>query len=93
MPKTRKQRGGSAWSWGLTTAGDGWTQFMNSLSVNNPTNNLVLANKSMKGGKRRRKRSVKKGGNIGAVISQAAAPLTLFAMQHLASRKRKSGRH
>ena len=112
--RSRYQRGGSsnleansansanspsAWSYGLTTAGNGWTQYMNTLSTNNPSpsNVLVLnskANGTMSGGKRRKGRKgrrtrSKRGGNIGSVVSQAAAPLTLIALNQFAKRYQK----
>ena len=46
---TRKQRGGelannppSAWGWGMGTVGNGWTQFMNSLTLQ-PGQNIGAA--------------------------------------------------
>jgi hypothetical protein len=98
MGKTRchRQLGGdlagnppSAWGWGLGTFGNGWTQFTNSLmlqpgqnSTTNQSNNIV----PIKGGKRRRK-SVKHGGNV---LAQAIVPFSLLAMNNaLGSRKRR----
>lgn len=47
--RNRRHRGGglngnppSAWGWGLGTVGDGWTQFMNSLTLQ-PGQNLAAA--------------------------------------------------
>jgi len=75
--KRHRQRGGelagnppSAWGWGLGTMGDGWTQFMNSLTLQsnqngnmNQSNNIVpVGNASIQskvGGKKRKHR----GGN------------------------------
>lgn len=105
----RMQRGGelagnppSSWGWGLGTLGNGWTQFMNTLSVQ-PGQNLGASQSNaivpvgnpnaqtsqgnigpnMKGGRRhRRKRGSKRGGNIGAVLSQAAVPGALILMNN-----------
>jgi hypothetical protein len=130
--KARSQRGGdlggnpaSSWGWGLGTVGGGWTQFMNSLSLQ-PGQNLGAAQSNnivpvgnvnaqtsqpgigpnltgavpQSGGKRRRhrhKRSAKRGGNIGAVISQAAVPGILLAAQNMYGKRtrkhRQSRRH
>ena len=75
--KRHRQRGGelagnppSAWGWGLGTMGDGWTQFMDSLTLQsnqngnmNQSNNIVpVGNASIQskvGGKKRKHR----GGN------------------------------
>jgi hypothetical protein len=133
--RTRKQRGGdlagnpaSAWGWGLGTVGDGFTQIMNSLTLqpgqniataqsNNlvPVNNINASNPTssmlqpnMGGGSRRRRRvhrsrsrsrsrgrsrgrgrsSSKRGGNWGAVLNQAAAPLVLLGAQQMYGRRR-----
>ena len=100
--KTRRQRGGnvgsyppSAWGFTMGTLGNGWTQFMNSLSVQpggvNQGNQLVPVNGTQSGGKRRRRRGGKKGGNMLAVAEQAAVPLALFAMNNsLGSRRNRS---
>jgi hypothetical protein len=99
--KTRRQRGGnvgsyppSAWGFTMGTLGNGWTQFMNSLSVQpggvNQSNNIVPINGAQSGGKRRRKRG-RRGGNMLAVAEQAAVPLALFAMNNsLGSRRNRS---
>jgi hypothetical protein len=120
MPKrsrtrSRGQQGGNAYppsAWGnvLETAGNGWTQFMNTFSLNNSPNNspinslnnslnsngLVLKDtsrsgvngKPMAGGKRRQNRTRRRrGGNIGAVLNQAAVPLALLAMNQYAKRR------
>lgn len=101
----KRMRGGevaSAWGWGLGTVGN-W--FMNSLSLQ-PGQGAVAANqntlvpinraniqKPISGGKRRR-RSAKRGGNIGAVLSQAAVPGALFVMNNaLGKRSRRHRRH
>lgn len=119
----RSQRGGnlsgnppSAWGWGLGTLGNGWTQFMNSLTLQ-PGQNLgaVQSNASVpvgnlnaqnaqgnigpnmtgdvpqKGGRKRRgRRGSKRGGNLGAVISQAAVPGALIIMNNaLGKRSRR----
>lgn len=114
--RSRGQQGGlaayppSAWGNVLATAGTGWNQFMNTLSLSNPSqsNVLVLENinrsggnmpananaKTMTGGrKRHRKRSLtrsRRGGNLGPVLYQAAAPLTLLAMNQMAKRRFKN---
>ena len=100
--KTMRQRGGnvgsyppSAWGYTMGTLGNGWTQFMNSLSVQpggvNQSNNIVPINGAQSGGKRRRKRG-RRGGNMLAVAEQAAVPLALFAMNNsLGSRRRNRG--
>lgn len=96
----RSQRGGdlagnppSAWGWGLGTLGNGWTQFMNSMTLQpgqnantSQSNNIVPVKQS--GGRRRGKR----GGNIGSVLSQAAVPGALIIMNN-ALGKRRSRRH
>lgn len=116
--RSQSQQGGSAdypaSAWGnvLASAGNGWTQFMNTLSLNNPSqsNVLVLNNrndlnaamkvKPMSGGrtrgrgktrsKGRNKTRSNRGGNIGTVFSQAAAPLALIGMnQVIGSRSRR----
>ncbi len=103
--RRRAHRGGdlagnpaSSWGWGLGTAGNGWTQFMNSLTlqpgqniaaaksndlvpVGRPNASEPLQSVKMGGGKRRRTRTrsrSRKGGNWGAVLNQAAAPLVLL---------------
>lgn len=108
----KRMKGGSsepasAWGWGMGTVGNGWTQFMNSLSLQ-PGQGAVAANqntlvpvnrnnitttttKPISGGKRRR-RSAKRGGNIGAVFSQAAVPGALILMNN-ALGKRSRRRH
>ena len=121
--RTRKQRGGdlagnpaSAWGWGLGTVGDGFTQIMNSLTLqpgqnlatsqsNNlvPVNNINASNPASSmlqpnvgGGSRRRRRMhrsrgrsrSKRGGNWGAVLNQAAAPLVLLGAQQMYGRRR-----
>jgi len=99
--KTRSQRGGdlggnppSAWGFTMGTLGNGWTQFMNSLSVQpggaNHGNQLVPVNGTQSGGKRRRKRG-KRGGNMLAVAEQAAVPLSLFAMNNVFGSRRNRG--
>ena len=124
----RGQRGGSlagnpasAWGWGLGTAGGGWTQFMNSLTLQPgqniatqqstqlvPVNNINADNTqgmigtnlkgditgSQSGGKKRRhkrsaKRGSRRGGNWGAVLSQAAVPGALIAMNQTFGKSRR----
>lgn len=118
--RSRAHRGGdlagnppSSWGWGLGTAGNGWTQFMNSLTlqpgqniaaaksndlvpVGNPNANEPLQSVKMNGGKRRRSRRSRsrKGGNWGAVLNQAAAPLVLLgANQVFGKRTRRQRKH
>ncbi len=99
----------SAWGWGLGTAGNGWTQFMNSLTlqpgqniaaaksndlvpVGNPNANEPLQSVKMNGGRKRKhgKSRSRKGGNWGAVLNQAAAPLALLgANQYFGKRSRR----
>ena len=74
--RRRKQQGGG---WGLNALGNGWTQFINSVT---PQTNV----QPMKAGNRRRK-SFKRGGNA---ITQAVVPYSLLAMNNiLGSRKRR----
>jgi len=122
----RRQHGGnlagnppSAWGWGLGTLGNGWTQFMNSLSLQ-PGANLgaVQSNASVPvgninaqtaqgnigpnmagdvpgqagGRKRRRRQGSKRGGNIGAVLSQAAVPGALILMNNSMGRRSRRRR-
>ena len=105
--KTRRQRGGnvgayppSAWGYTMGTLGNGWTQFMNSLSIQpggvNQSNNIVPINGTQSGGKRRYKKGKrgKRGGNMIAVAEQAAVPLALFAMNNsLGSRRNRHRGH
>ena len=111
--KVRSQKGGdlggnpaSSWGWGLGTVGSGWTQFMNSLSLQpgdtlaSSQSNNIVANKQVNtgGGRRRRRHSRgKRGGNMLAVVEQAAVPLALLGMQQAygknRTRKARSFRH
>ena len=107
----------SAWGWGTGTLGNGWTQFMNSLTLqpgqnigavqsNNivPVGNLNAQTSQgniginmggdipQAGGKRRRRRGSrgKSGGNVGAILSQAAVPGALILMNNsLGKRSRR----
>ena len=119
----RMQRGGelagnppSSWGWGLGTLGNGWTQFMNSLSlqpgqnlgasqsnaivpVGNPNAQTSQGNigPNMNGGipgqqGGRRRRRYKRGGNIGAVISQAAVPGALILMNNAMGKRSRRRR-
>ena len=107
--KSCKQKGGmGASEWQMNNLGNGWTQFMNSLSLQ-PGENLGTSQSNaivpirnlnaqdaqpslspkMTGGKKRRHKScVKRGGNWGAVIVQAAVPLTLLGMQQMYGKNR-----
>lgn len=112
--KRRKQRGGelagnpaSSWGWSMGTLGNGWTQFMNSLSlqpgqnlassqsnavvpVGNPnaqTSQIAVGPKG--GSRRRRRRTCKRGGNVGAVLAQAAVPGTLLILNQTAKRRHR----
>jgi hypothetical protein len=116
MTKSCKKRGGgshadvssyppSAWGYTLGTVGNGWTQFMNSLTLN-PGESLIQQHSNdivkLKGGKRKNRRSrrkcgsrkQKKGGSLlessVAVLNKAAVPLSLFAMQNTFGKKNKS---
>ena len=104
--KTRSQGGGnvgsyppSAWGYTMGTLGNGWTQFMNSLSIQPGVNNgnqIVPINGTQSGGKRRCKKGKrgKRGGNMLAVAEQAAVPLALFAMNNsLGSRRNRHRGH
>lgn len=92
----------SAWGWGLGTAGTGWNQFMNALSLNNSQSNVLVPitnaksgvnSKSMMGGKSRRmRRSAKRGGNVASLVSEAIVPLSLMGMNHLAGKTRRKHR-
>jgi hypothetical protein len=127
--KSRSQKGGnygsypdSAWGFQMNNLGNGWTQFMNSLTLQpgenlgtSQSNNIVpirninaqdaqpsLSPKMTGGRKRRPKSCVKRGGNWGAVVEQAAVPLALLGMQQMYGKnkthkarsfKKKSRRH
>lgn len=82
--RRRKQQGGG---WGLNALGNGWTQFINSVTQQTNAQPNVPSNvPPMKAGNRRRK-SVKRGGNA---ITQAVVPFSLLAMNNmLGSRKRR----
>jgi hypothetical protein len=98
---SHSQKGGdSAWQWQLNNLGNGWTQFMNSLSLQSgenlgtiqsnaivPVNNINAEDSQVaqNGGRRRRN---KKGGNWGAVVEQAAVPLALLGMQQMYGKNR-----
>lgn len=104
----RKQHGGlapdSAWGSVLNNYGDGWTQFMNSLTLSNnqnvasaSSNDIVPigrpnandpSSSMLKGGSKKGK----KGGflGIGAILEQAVVPFGLFGMQHSYGKSRRS---
>jgi hypothetical protein len=120
----RGQQGGdlagnpaSSWGWGMGTVGNGWTQFMNALSLQPgqnmgtvQSNNLVpigninaqdsqgMIGTNLKGdipqsGGKKRKSRGRRGGNLGAIIGQAAVPVALIAMNNsLGSRRRRRHR-
>ena len=109
--KTRSQRGGnvgayppSAWGFTMGTLGNGWTQFMNSLSVQpggvNHGNQIVPVNGTQSGGKRSKRskssKSISKsksGGNLLAIAEQAAVPFTLFAMNNALGSRHRGHNH
>lgn len=104
--KTRSQRGGngsyppSAWGYTMGTLGNGWTQFMNSLSIQPGVNNgnqIVPinggTNRTQSGGKKRRGKKGKRGGNMLAVAEQAAVPLALFAMNNSLGSRHRGHKH
>ena len=123
----RRQRGGelagnppSSWGWGLGTLGNGWNQFMNTLSVqpgqnlgasqsnvivpvNNPNAQTAQGNigpnmnegiPGQQGGRRRRGRRghSKRGGDMGAVLTQAAVPGALILMNNALGRRSRRRR-
>jgi hypothetical protein len=103
--KTRSQRGGNvgayppaAWGFTMGTLGNGWTQFMNSLTVQpggvNQGNQIVPINGTQKGGKRKKRRCKggKKGGNLLAVAEQAAVPFALVAMNNIVGSRRRGNK-
>ena len=118
--RSRAHRGGdlagnppSSWGWGLGTAGNGWTQFMNSLTlqpgqniaaaksndlvpVGNPNANEPLQSVKMNGGKKHRSRRTRsrsrRGGNWGAVLNQAAAPLVLLGANQVFGKRTRRHR-
>ncbi len=108
----RAQRGGdlagnpaSAWGWTMGTVGNGWTQFMNSLTLQpgqsasamNSNNIVPVNNSTQRGGKRKRQRGKhsgsKHGGNIGSVLSQAAVPGALILMNNAFGKGRRTRKH
>jgi len=108
----RSQTGGSqgsypdsAWGFQMNNLGNGWTQFMNSLSLQpgstNQSNNIVQNLPKMRGGKRRRMNRSKsqsqsrgkKGGYFGAVLEQAVVPLALLGMQQSYGKKHTRRNH
>lgn len=109
----------SAWGWVNGTLGNGWTQFMNTLSLQPGANLGAVQSNAIvpvgnvnaqtaqgnigpnmtgdipqKGGRRRRgKRGSKRGGNVGAILSQAAVPGALILMNNaLGKRSRRHRR-
>ena len=88
--RRRKQLGGG-WGLSLNALGNGWTEFINSVTPQTNVQPNVPPNlQPMKAGNRRRK-SVKRGGNA---ITQAVVPFSLLAMNNmLGSRKRRRKYH
>ena len=100
------QKGGvpaSAWGWQLNNLGDGWTQFMNTMTATpgNTQSNVIVPNNNApapspaaagpapkQNGGRRRARA-KRGGNWGTVLNQAAVPAALWAMQYKTKRRHR----
>lgn len=92
----------SAWGWGMGTVGNGWNQFMNSLTLQPgqnaaaqqsndlvPKNNLnAQSGPLLKGGRRRSRR----GGNWAAVANQAAVPAALVLMNQTFGKRRRRHR-
>lgn len=81
-------------SYALATAGSANTQYNNvfDIGINNQRGNglIGLQGQTVGGGRSRRNQSrSRKGGVLGGIISTAAAPATLLAMQQ--SYKRKKG--
>lgn len=118
--KQMAQQGGydSAWSYGLETVGNGWTQFLNALTIQPgqnlgtvqsndivPIKNINAQNsqpylgpnlQTIKGGRRRSRRTrsrSRRGGNLGAVVNQAAVPLALLAAQQMYGKRTRKHRH
>lgn len=102
--RQRKQRGGqSAAAYVLHVAGTGDQQFENAKhGILSPLNGVASnASRYHAGGSRRRraskkartsKRSGKKGGYWGQVLSQAAVPFALLGLQHAYARRTRSNR-
>jgi hypothetical protein len=91
----RSQSGGDAASWQLNNLGNGWTQFMNTFSLQpgstNQSNNIV-PNHPQRGGKKNgvmrqaqmRQRQMmqgKTGGYFGPILEKAMVPLALLGAQ------------
>ena len=100
----RSQTGGmGAAEWQLNNLGNGWTQFMNTFSLQpgstNQSNNIVQNHPKMTGGKRRRMNRSKSqsrgktGGYFGAVLEQAVVPLALLGMQQSYGKKHTRRNH
>ena len=104
MPKKRNYRGGelsgnpsSAWGWTMGTLGNGYSQFMNSLSLQ-PGQSSAAAHTNVSvpqsGGRRTRRRTKRKrqrgGSGFITALSQAAVPAALVAgLMYKSRRKRK----
>ena len=94
----------SAWGWSMGTVGNGWDQFMNSLTLQPgqnaaaqqsndlvPKNNLNAQSGPLLKGGRRRSRS-RRGGNWAAVANQAAVPAALVLMNQSFGKRRRRHR-
>jgi hypothetical protein len=90
--KRNRQRGGelagnppSAWGWGLGTMGDGWTQFMDSLTLQsnqngnmNQSNNIVpVGNASIQSKVGGRKRKHRGGNNDASMSNSGSMPMSV----------------
>ena len=91
----------SAWGYMLGTVGNGPQQFYDTFIKSTTQSNVIvplggasssqpnLTGSNLTGGKRRRlKNKSKRGGNLGAVLAQAAVPGTLFLLNQSAKRRR-----
>ena len=98
----------SAWGFQLNNVGDAWSQFTRVMGSPNTSNVITPASTAttgatgatgaavpvdQKGGKRRNRSRAKKGGYWGAVLEQAAVPLTLLGLQQKFGTRRNQGVH
>ena len=109
---SRSQKGGdlgsnppSAWGWTMGTVGNGWTQFMDSLTLQSGqnaatsnSNNLVPVSGAYNQqptqninmkGGRHKSRKNRKGGSMASVLNRAAVPFILLGAQQM-YKKRKT---